>query len=74
MWISRKRFQELEKRIADLEKTVQSQQRQITSYFHQLARPESLLKQVVHDAQSDDHIPTFRVNLSSRKLFERKIE
>lgn len=43
MWISRKRFQELEKRIADLEKTVQSQQRQITSYFHQLARPESLL-------------------------------
>lgn len=64
----------VEKRIADLEKTVQSQQRQITSYFHQLARPESLLKQVAHDAQSDDHIPTFQVNLSSRKLFERKIE
>ena len=64
----------VEKRIADLEKTVQSQQRQITSYFHQLARPESLLKQVAHDAQSDDHIPTFQVNLSSRKLLERKIE
>lgn len=74
MWISKKRFQELEKRIADLEKTVQSQQRQVTSYFHQLARPESLLKQVAHDAQSDDHTSTFRVNLSNRKLFERKIE
>ena len=31
MWISRKKFQILEKRIADLEKAVRSQQKAITS-------------------------------------------
>lgn len=31
MWISRKKFQNIEKRIADLEKKVRSQQKEITS-------------------------------------------
>lgn len=31
VWISRKKFQNIEKRIADLEKKVQSQQKEITS-------------------------------------------
>lgn len=31
MWISRKKFKSLEKRVADLEKAVRSQQKAITS-------------------------------------------
>ena len=31
MWISKRKFQELEKRIADLEMAVRSQQKEITS-------------------------------------------
>lgn len=40
MWISRKKFQNIEKRIADLEKKVRSQQKEITSlnYPYQKSR------------------------------------
>ena len=73
MWISKKKFQELEKRIADLEKIVQDQQQLISSQRPNV-HPELLLRQAVHDAQSNAHNLTFRANLSNRTLFEQKIE
>ena len=75
MWISKRRFRELEKRIADLENAVQGQQRQMATYpCRQLLSPESLLKQDAQSAQKDFGSLVFQANLGNRRLFERTIE
>ena len=68
-----KRIRSLERRIASLESQLQDQQ-QIISSQRPNVRPESLLKQVARDAQSGVRIPTFRMNLGNRTLFEQKTE
>lgn len=82
MWISKKRYESLEKRVADLENMVRSQQKEIISLKktfeginHQklgcLELPEKLVSQCV---LSDSDSLAFRANLNSRKLFEQSAE
>lgn len=76
MWIPKKKWKALEKRIADLEKTVRSQQeKDFQGINHQglsrLESPEKLFSQCV---PSDSDSLAFRVNLNSRKLFEQSVE
>ena len=68
-----KRIRSLERRAASLESQLQDQQ-QIISSQRPNVRPESLLDQAAHDAQSGARIPAFRANLDNRTLFERKTE
>lgn len=44
MWISRKKYQELEKRIADLEKNVQSQQMLMEYLRINISPPVSIIR------------------------------
>lgn len=44
MWISKRKFQELEKRIADLEMAVRSQQKEITSLNYPYEDVKQLLQ------------------------------
>lgn len=76
MWIPKKEWEALEKRIADLEKTVRSQQeKDFQGINHQgLSRLESPEKLVSQCVPSDSDSLAFRVNLNSRKLFEQSVE
>ena len=62
MWISRKRFRNLEKRIADLETVVRSQRKEITSY--RKGRPKSdVIRDVIQEANTFPEKP-LRVNIA----------
>ena len=54
MWISKRKFQDFEKRIANLEKAVQSQQKENVSYHWSgnLASPETILRKQEKQAQN----------------------
>lgn len=76
MWVSKKKWEELEKKVADLEKIVRSQQeKDFRGINHQglsrLESPEKLFSQCV---PSDSDSLAFRANLNSRKLFEQSVE
>ena len=68
---TRKKIRSLERRIASLESQLQDQQQTISPQCPNV-RPESLLEQAARDVQSGVHIPSFRVNLGNRTLFEEK--
>ena len=72
MWISRKRFRNLEKRIADLETVVRSQRKEITSY--RKGRPKSdLIRDVI---QEENTFPEkqLRVNIARPTILEQMFE
>lgn len=74
MWISKKRYESLEKRVADLEKKIQSQQMEVNPSDVSKYHPELPLKQVFRNVLEDAHTAEFRVDLSNRRLFELLIE
>lgn len=89
MWVSKKKWEGLEKKVADFEKIVRSQQDEIISLKHlcgalkkafgeinhqELGRLESPEKLASQCVPSDSDSLAFRVNLNSRKLFEQSVE
>lgn len=72
MWISRKKFRSLEKRIADLEMVVRSQQKEITSY--RKGRPKSdVIRGVIQEANTFPEKP-LRVNIAHPTILEQMFE
>lgn len=72
MWISRKRFRNLEKRIADLETVVRSQRKEITSY--RKGRPKSdVIRDVIQEANTFPEKP-LRVNIAHPTILEQMFE
>ncbi len=72
MWISKKRWNSIEKRIADLEEQVQSQQRTIIYLSHQ-DRPLKALSKAL-DSTLCCPSPTFQVVLDNKTPFLRTSE
>lgn len=71
MRISKRKFRRLERRVADLEQKVRSQQ-QVIPFQCSKNRLKALLEQAVRDEGANAHVPTLRVNINGRKLFEQK--
>lgn len=74
MWISRKRFRKLEKRIADLEKRVRDQQEKAIPCSCQKDRPVS---DVIRDVlQKENKLPAkpLQVNIKHPTILERMFE
>lgn len=75
MWISKKKWSQLNKEIAGLEVRVQSQQKEIKILKSQCkARLVSPSSQVAQNVLKGSDSVTFRANLNNRKLFEQIIE
>lgn len=75
MWISKKKWSQLDKKIADLEVQVQSQQKEIKALKYRCEAHLVLpLSQADQNVLKGSDSVTFRVNLGNRRLFERSSE